>query len=143
MTATAPTSSVIYSNATDGEDFLIYAFAEVEGFSKFGSYTGNGDAENGPYVFTGFSPALVIIKESSGTGGAWVMWDNKRETFNVRDLVMWADAINQDTSHDEYEIDFLSNGFKIRGNSAATNQDGETNFYMAFAEFPAKYANAR
>ncbi len=145
---TAPTSSV-FTIGTDtnanrsGDDFIAYCFAESEGFSKFGSYYGNGEAENGPYVYTGFFPALVIVKEASSAGGSWFMWDNKRETFNVRDLVMWADATNQDTAHAEYEIDFLSNGFKIRGNSAATNQNGQTMLYMAWAESPFKYATAR
>ena len=147
-TDTAPTSSVFtvgtaHSVNASSETYVAYCFAEIEGFSKFGSYKGNGESENGPYVYTGFFPALVIVKEASSAGGSWFMWDNKRETFNVRDLVMWADATNQDTAHAEYEIDFLSNGFKIRGNSAATNQNGETMLYMAWAESPFKYATAR
>ena len=71
------------------------------------------------------------------------MWDNKREVGNVKDAVVWADALNAETAHAEYEIDVLSNGFKIRGNSAATNQNGETMLYMAWAESPFKYATAR
>ncbi len=139
----APATNTI-SNWTFGANSIIaYCFAAVEGFSKFGSYKGNGESENGPYVYTGFSPALVIVKESSSALGSWFMWDNKREVGNVKDAVVWADVSNAETSHAEYEIDFLSNGFKIRGDSAATNQDGETMFYMAFAEFPFKYANAR
>lgn len=145
---TAPTSSV-FTVGTDtnanrsGDDFIAYCFANVEGFFKSGTYTGNGQSENGPVVTTSFSPALVIVKEASSAGGSWFMWDNKRETFNVRDLVMWADGTYQDTAHAEYEIDFLSNGFKLRGNSAASNQNGETMLYMAWAESPFKYATAR
>jgi hypothetical protein len=145
---TAPTSSVftVYSSNEvndSGFTYVYYAFAEIENFSKFGSYTGNGAAEDGPFVFTGFSPALVIIKETSESGGSWFMWDNKREVGNVKDAVVWADAANAETSHAEYEIDFLSNGFKIRGNSGGTNSNGQTNLYMAWAEHPFISANAR
>ena len=143
MTATAPTSSVITGNIASGETAIYYSFAEVEGFSKFGSYRGNGESENGPYIYTGFSPALVIVKETSDTGGSWFMWDNKREVYNVKDAVVWADGSYAETSDAEYEIDFLSNGFKIRGNSAATNQDGETMLYLCWAEAPFKYSLAR
>jgi hypothetical protein len=143
MTATAPTSSVITGNIASGETAIYYSFAEVEGFSKFGSYRGNGESENGPYIYTGFSPALVIVKETSDTGGSWFMWDNKREVYNVKDAVVWADGSYAETSDAEYEIDFLSNGFKIRGNSAATNQNTEKMLYMAWAESPFQYARAR
>ena len=139
----APATNTI-SNWTYGSSSIIaYCFAEIEGFSKFGSIYGNGDSENGPYTYTGFSPALVILKEASSAGGSWFMWDNKREVHNVRNTAMWADAINADTSHAEYEIDFLSNGFKIRGDSAATNQNTEKMLYMSWAESPFKYARAR
>ena len=137
------TVGTAHSVNASSETYVAYCFANVEGFFKSGTYKGNGEAENVPVVTTSFSPALVIVKEASSAGGSWFMWDNKRETFNVRDLVMWADATNQDTAHAEYEIDFLSNGFKIRGNSAATNQNGETMLYMAWAESPFKYATAR
>ena len=71
------------------------------------------------------------------------MWDSVRHPGNVIDLAVWADAANADTSHAEYEIDFLSNGFKIRGQSAGTNASGATHVYMAWAESPFKYATAR
>ena len=71
------------------------------------------------------------------------MWDNKREVGNVKDLVLWANAQNGEAAHAEYEIDFLSNGFKIRGNSGGTNSSGETNLYLAWAESPFKYSNGR
>ena len=147
-TDTAPTSSVFtvgtaHSVNASSETYVAYCFANVEGFFKSGTYKGNGEAENGPVVTTSFSPALVIAKEASSAGGSWFMWDNKREVGNVKDAVVWADALNAETAHAEYEIDFLSNGFKIRGNSAATNQNGETMLYMAWAESPFKYATAR
>ena len=71
------------------------------------------------------------------------MWDTKRETGNVIDNAVWADAVNNDTSHAEYEIDFLSNGFKLRGPNAGSNASAATYIYMAWAEEPFKYANAR
>ena len=147
-TDTAPTSSVFtvgtaHSVNASSETYVAYCFANVEGFFKSGTYKGNGEAENGPVVTTSFSPALVIAKEASSAGGSWFMWDNKREVGNVKDAVVWADALNAETAHAEYEIDVLSNGFKIRGNSAASNQNGETMLYMAWAESPFKYATAR
>ena len=145
---TAPTSSV-FSIGTDtntnrsGDKFIAYCFAEVEGFSKFGTYRGNGESENGPFIHTGFTPALVIVKKSSAAGSSWLMWDSKRHPENVIDLAVWVDASNGDTSHAEYEIDYLSNGFKIRGQNAGSNASGATHIYMAFAEAPFKYATAR
>ena len=145
---TAPTSSV-FSIGTDtntnrsGDKFIAYCFAEVEGFSKFGTYRGNGEAENGPYIYTGFKPRLVIAKKSSAAGSSWFMWDSKRHPENVIDLAVWVGDINGDTSHATYEIDFLSNGFKLRGNNAGSNASGATHIYMAFAEAPFKYATAR
>jgi hypothetical protein len=145
---TAPTSSVFTVNSWGGvngssDTYVAYVFAEVEGFSKFGSYTGNGAAEDGPFVFTGFKPRFVFQKKSSAAGSSWFMWDSARHPENVIDLAVWADAVNGDTSHAEYEIDFLSNGFKLRGNNAGSNASGQTHIYMAFAESPFKYANAR
>ncbi len=145
---TAPTSSVFtigtaHSVNASSETYVAYCFANVEGFFKSGTYTGNGAAEDGPYVYTGFSPAFVIQKETSEAGGSWFMWDSKREVGNVKDAVVWVDYPGAETSHAEYEIDFLSTGFKIRGNSGGTNSSGQTNLYMAWAEAPFKYANAR
>ena len=145
---TAPTSSV-FSIGTDANtnrssnSFIAHCFAEVEGFSSFGTYTGNGASEDGPFIHTGFKPRLVIAKKSSAAGSSWFMWDSLRHPENVIDLAMWVGDTNGDTSHAEYEIDFLSNGFKIRGQNAGSNASGETHIYMAWAESPFKYANAR
>ena len=145
---TAPTSSVvtIYSSNEvndSGKTYLMYAFTDIEGFSKFGSYTGNGESENGPFIHTGFKPKFVIVKKASASGSSWFMWDSVRHPANVIDLAVWADANNGDTSHAEYEVDFLSNGFKIRGQNAGSNASGATHIYMAWAESPLKYATAR
>ena len=138
------TSSTI-SNWTwnNGHGMMAYAFAEVDGFSSFGSYIGDGTSDNGPFIYTGFKPRLVIVKKSSAAGSSWFMWDSLRHPENVIDLAVWVGDINGDTSHAEYEIDFLSNGFKIRGQNAGSNASGATHIYMAFAEAPFKYATAR
>ena len=138
--STVPTSSVfsvgtrLGTNAS-GTTYVAYCFAEIEGYSKFGSYTGNGST-NGPFVYTGFRPAFVIYKNSSSVTD-WRMFDNKRNSFNVIDGRLFpntSDAENtvQDT------VDFLSNGFKLRATNSGDNGSGNTFIYMAFAEAPFK-----
>ena len=135
---TAPTSSVfsIGTNGdvnTSGGNHIAYCFAEKKGFSKFGSYVGNGSTD-GTFVYTGFKPAFVIVKRASGVDN-WLMWDNKRNTSNAT-----VNTLRPNTSEVEntsaYPIDFLSNGFKNRGISGHHNTSGETYIYMAFAENP-------
>ena len=143
---TAPTSSVftVNSNNTlnrDGYLHVAYVFAEVEGYSKFGSYTGNGNAD-GTFVYTGFRPAFIMFKTTTIVSH-WTIVDNARSTYNVVD-----DSLYTDTSAAELttitDVDFLSNGFKWRGVLAnETNVSGQVYIYMAFAEVPFKYANAR
>ena len=140
---TAPTSSVFYSDGTQNTSsatYVAYVFAEVPGFSKFGSYTGNGNNPNGPYIYTGFKPALVIIKETAG-GTSWIMLDNKRDPSNVASHYLLPDLNNAEADFDR--IDFLSNGFKLKQSYTGDNSNGVVYFYMAFAESPFKYANAR
>jgi len=133
---TGPTSSVI--NFTDhggvnqsGETYVAYCFAEVQGYSRFSSYIGNGNA-NGTFVYTGFKPAMVITKKSSDTGN-WTIYDNKRDPFNVADTVLLPNATNADQT--VINFDFVSNGFKCR-NSGSENASSTTYIYMAFAENP-------
>ena len=143
---TAPTSSVftVNSNNTlnrDGYLHVAYVFAEVEGYSKFGSYTGNGNAD-GTFVYTGFRPAFIMFKTTTIVSH-WTIVDNARSTYNVVD-----DSLYTDTSAAELttitDVDFLSNGFKWRGVLAnETNVSGQVYIYMAFAEAPFKYANAK
>jgi hypothetical protein len=135
---TEPTSSVFRvkgSSATNGSsvDYIAYLWAPIQGFSKFSSYTGNGNAD-GPFVYTGFKPAFVIAKLSSSSGGSWNIFDNKREGYNVDNDALFADVNGAETTTDY--LDFLSNGFKIRRNSSDINTSGETYIYMAFAESP-------
>ena len=143
---TAPTSSVFsvgQGSMTSGDDSVAYCFHSVEGFSKFGSYFGNGST-SGPYIYTGFRPAFIMLKKSSSSGSSWFMWDNKREPTNVAGVnTMWADATNGDTYDSSYLVDFLSTGFKLRGTNTGSNASGEKIVFFAFAESPFKYANAR
>jgi hypothetical protein len=137
---TEPTDSLITLgsiSATNGSGAMIaYCFSDVQGYSKQGSYIGNGSTD-GAFIYTGFKPAYVLIKASSIAGNEWNIWDNKRSTFNVADKVLWANIINTEASIGyDYDIDMLSNGFKARTADARLNQSGATYVYMAFAEEP-------
>ena len=111
---------------------IAYLFTEKKGYSKFGSYTGNGNAD-GTFVYTGFSPSLVMVKASSTTGN-WTMFDNKRSPFNFVDNHLYANtSVAEQTASAGY-IDFLSNGFKKT--DTFNNASGATYIYMAFAEAP-------
>jgi hypothetical protein len=119
-----------------GTSQLAYVFVEKKGFSKFGSYTGNGNAD-GTFVYTGFKPAFVIQKHySGGATEGWQMWDTKRNTYNLTDLVLMADASSAEFTATARAIDILSNGFKCRGTDASGNASGQGYIYMAFAENP-------
>jgi len=134
---TTPTSTVwtMGSGATvnyNGRTFVAYLFSDIQGFSKFGTYVGNGNAD-GPFVYTGFRPAFVMVKRSNSTG-SWGMRDNKREAYNNGQDFLLADTTNADQT--SATIDFLSNGFKLRHNGSEENTSGSTMIYMAFAEAP-------
>jgi hypothetical protein len=141
---TAPTSSVFtvgtasLVNAT-GEGFIAYIFAPVEGFSAFGSYVGNGNA-SGPMVNLGFQPAFLLFKSTADN--KWIMKDTKRDTFNPSSLSLVSDQTVAELTGDQL-LDINSNGFKLRTTGSATNSNGVTYVYAAFAENPFKYANAR
>ena len=122
--------------------YVAYCFAPVAGYSAFGSYTGNG-SNDGPFIFTGFRPKFVMIKSSStgGSGYDWFMWDSSRNTYNVVTNALWANL--SDAENNTAMVDLVSNGFKLRLSSSAMNGSGTTFIYMAFAENPFKYANAR
>ena len=143
---TAPTSSLIYvggsqaGNSTSGEDQIIYAFHSVEGFSKFGSYTGNGSTD-GPFVYTGFRPAFILVKRTDSTS-EWGIHDNKRDPDNVISTVLFAHGSDAEVGSLAL-YDFTSNGFKIRSSNSNRNASGGTYIYMAFAETPLKTTRAR
>jgi hypothetical protein len=115
---TEPTSSVFTLGNDTGinqntDTYIAYCFAEKQGFSKFGSYTGNGSAD-GPFIYTGFKPAFFMVKGSSFAGENWDMLDNKRNTFNTADSKLSADSSAAESTNSVYNNDFLSNGFKLR-----------------------------
>jgi hypothetical protein len=120
---------------------IAYCFAEIRGYSKFSSYTGNGST-NGTFIYTGFKPAFVLIKSSS-TVENWHIFDDVRNTFNPADKDLRPNLANAETTSSLSNIDFLSNGFKLRNSDADYNGSGVTYVYMAFAETPFKYSNAR
>jgi hypothetical protein len=128
----------------DGDQYICYAWHSVPGFSKAGNYYGNGASEDGPMVYTGFRPRFVLAKRESGSGTSWFMWDRSFSDYhsNVLDVAMWASDVNGATQHAQYEIDFLSNGFKIRGENGGSNNSGSNYLYLAFADAPFKYSNA-
>jgi hypothetical protein len=137
----SPTSSVFeLTNSSQRNqntiNYIAYCFAEIEGYSKFGKYTGNGSTD-GTFVYTGFRPAFVIIKVISTTEN-WVIRDNKRDPYNnvYHQLLANASSAEDTTNDGRFSQDFLSNGFKIRASHATTNQSGQTYIYMAFAENP-------
>ena len=119
-----------------------YLFAEVPGFSKFGSYTGNGSA-NGPFVFLGFRPRFVMIKETTAASTSdWVMHDTSRATYNADDYRLLANSSGAELNTG-FPIDELSNGFKVRNAGNGANRSAGTYIYAAFAEVPYKFALAR
>ena len=136
---TEPTSSV-FSVGTDtgannsGDSLIAYVFAEKKGYSKFGSYTGNGNAD-GTFVYTGFKPAWIVLKNVSNAQN-WYMYDNKRSDFNLSNDHIYADLNNAETADSSHGIDILSNCFKIRTSNDGWNGSGENYIYMAFAESP-------
>jgi len=136
----ADTSSVINLSGTSSMsnintssiDYITYAFHSVKGYSKIGSYTGNGNA-NGTFVYTGFKPAFVMIKNTGATE-FWSMFDNKRDPHNQMDKKLYPNGNNAESTTSQ--LDFVSNGFKLRNSESEFNQSGNTMIYMAFAEEP-------
>jgi hypothetical protein len=114
---------------------IAYCFASKQGYSKFGSYEGNGSAD-GPFIYTGFKPAFVLFKNSSNAGENWIMYDNKRDPYNEATLELFPNDANAEYTANAFDIDLLSNGFKQRGANTGSNGSGRTYVYMAFAENP-------
>jgi hypothetical protein len=139
-----PTSTVFSvgsdpaTGGTTGK-YVAYCWAPIAGYSAFGSYTGNGSAD-GPFVYTGFRPAFIMLRRTDSATD-WFIEDNKRLGYNVdnNDLIPNSSVAEQTDDR----LDFTSNGFKLRSTFSSTNASGGTYIYMAFAENPFKYANAR
>ena len=136
---TAPTSSV-FTVGTDGavngngQTHVAYCFRSIQGYQKCGVYTGNGAAD-GTFIYTGFKPAMMFFKKTSGSVANWQWWDNKRDTDNPVENAYHPDSNDADGSPDQ-DIDFVSNGFKIRSNQHHLNNSGTTYIYYAVAEVP-------
>ena len=131
---TAPTNSVFSWGSWSGNDaggnVVAYCFAEKTGYSKFGSYNGNGNVD-GTFVYTGFSPSFVMTKRSDSTSD-WLICDNKRPGYNVINKKLFPNSSSGEDSYDSF--DFVSNGFKIRSSGTGHNASGGTFIYMAFGQ---------
>ena len=141
--ATNPDATKIYIGTDagvngSGETYVCYAFAEKQGYSKFGSYIGNGNAD-GTFAYTGFKPAWILIKDTGSTQ-SWFMYDNKRDTINPNTKLLTANNTSAEedsaSTGNTFDVDFLSNGFKIRTTDGGVNTNGNTYVYMCFAENP-------
>ena len=135
---TSPTNQV-FTTGTNGNlvnnTLIAYCFAEKKGYSRFGKYIGNGNA-NGAFVYTGFRPAWVMLK-ATGIAENWWMFDSKRSAFNVANDGLIASGNNTEyTDNNTLKIDILSNGFKIRNSDGSMNQTNGTYIFMAMAESP-------
>jgi hypothetical protein len=142
---TAPTSTLITvgNSAVNNNTstYVAYCWSEIAGFSKFGSYTGNGSSD-GPFIFTGFRPKFVLVKASSSVE-AWYINDSARDTYNPDLRILAPNLADAEFNNGSTWMDLTSNGFKIRYNTAPFNTNAATYIYMAFAENPFKNANAR
>jgi hypothetical protein len=146
MNGTLPTNSVFTVGASvntngSGSNYVAYAFVQKQGFSKFSSYTGNGQTLDGPFVYTGFAPAWVMIKNADNVNGRnWYIYDSKRRTYNPNGTVIRADS--NGTEITDQAIDITSNGFKVKPSAIGSygtsniNNDGQEMIFMAFAENP-------
>lgn len=144
--STAPTSSVFsIGTSTDvnatGGTYVAYCFAEIAGFSKFGSYTGNGSAD-GPFVFCGFRPRFVMVKRTD-VAADWVIFDSSRNTSNLTTQILEPSQSLAEITGSGSSLDLLSSGVKMRGAGLEVNVNNGTYIFMAFAEVPSKYALAR
>ena len=137
---TSPTSSVFTINTNhsvnaDGENYIAYCWGEVQGFSNFGRYQGQGITANGitHFVYTGFKPAFVMIKDTSATGN-WAIVDKKRQTSDIIDLALYANTAGAESSGKN--VHFCCNGFQVNNTDNDFNKDGDTYVYVAFADKP-------
>ena len=145
---TEPTSDVFSIGTSgamseNGGTYVAYCWTEIEGFSRFGKYIGNGNSD-GSFVYLGFKPAWVLIKRTTTDGYYWTLFDNARKPTNPVNHTLNPDQVNAEiTDGGNGQIDFLSNGFKCRNTDGGINSDGVTYVYMAFAESPFQTANAK
>ena len=145
MGSTLPTSSVFslgfnFTTNKGSENYVAYCFSEVKGYSKFGLYKSNSN-DDGTFIYLGFKPAWFLVK-NMGDAADWVMWDNKRNTSNPRGSVLQPANTEADYSTG-VDVDFLSNGVKLRDGSGYFNNPADEQYiYFAFSESPFKNARA-
>ena len=143
MNDTAPTSSVFTVGTeaavnNSGNNFIAYCFTDIQGYSKYSAYRGNGDTD-GTFIYLGFEPKFFIVKPANGTTGGWTIYDNAREPFNDGSYpVLTANSSNAEATELSSAIDFHSTGVKIRGGSGSSdnNASGADYVYFAIAEKP-------
>jgi len=142
----SPDSSVYYIGTHDNingevaQRYVVQVWAEIEGYSKFASYKGNGNAD-GPFIYLGFKPAWVMIKNTTNATNGWVQKDIVRSPFNPMKQTLYPEGASEVA--DEAQMDFLSNGIKIRDTDSEVNTSASIYIYAAFADMPFKYATAR
>jgi hypothetical protein len=149
--STSPASAVFSLGTaadvnTNSGTYVAYLWAPVSGYSSFGSYASNGATSDGPFVYTGFAPRFVLVKSISGTATSWVMKDSARPGYNVAQAYLASEVSSAETTNNNTDIDFLSNGFKWRAGGAASitnSSTASTYIYAAFAENPFSIARAR
>jgi hypothetical protein len=135
-------------NGVNGSyDYIAYCFADVKGYSKFGSYTGNGSLD-GPFIYTGFLPEFLMIKRTTGSATDWYIWDYERGLqgsdpgpLNPNTRILRPNTTGDFLSGTAYHVDFLANGFKWRTTEGNINNSGDTFIYAAFAKFPTVSSN--
>lgn len=142
---TSPTSTVFKVDSfgglnASGNNYVAYCWAEIAGFSKFGSFTGNGST-NGPFVYTGFKPKFILVKRSDTGGNNWRIMDTTRDPYNYTQHFLYPDGSYAEDSGFPYDL--VSNGFKVRASNLGDNGSGSTYIYAAFAENPFKNSLAR
>ena len=146
--STDPSSTVFTLGSQDdtngvsgaNDDLIAYCFHSVDGYSKMGSYTGNGSTTNGPFVYTGFRPAFIMVKRTDGAGH-WEIHDTARDVNNPSGLRLMPNYTSAESSSGAWDI--VSNGFKVNTDHGSINNSGSPMIYLAFAETPFKYSNAR
>jgi hypothetical protein len=148
--STAPSTSApwVFSLGTNtavnqsGQQYLAYCFSEISSFSSFGTYTANGSTTQGPFIYTGFRPAYVLIKRNNGAAW-WVVFDDARNTSNLTTQILAPNLAGAEITGVGTVLDLVSNGFLPRNSGSEVNASGATYVYAAFAEFPFKYSRAR
>ena len=140
---TEPTSTLFThgNNSWNGAgEGVAYCWTSIQGYSKIGEYTGNASTD-GPFIYTGFRPRMIFVKRTDSTA-SWYVWDTARSTFNeIDDYLEWDQSNAEETGYANQAYDFLSNGFKARGNNNIGNSSGGTYIYGAWGDVPFKYNN--